>query len=188
MSDLGKAIGIGSAIAVAVLLVVVGAFWVSTSNGEIRLRNAITAKQVDNTSEFDNCWKKISQVVQVADKDRESLKGIFVDHAKARTTDGGGAIMKWVQESVPNVDSKTFVNLQNIIISSRDSWTQRQKELIDLKREHDNVIDTWPSSMICGSRGKIDISIVTSSKTKESFRTGEDNDVDLFGGRQLEKK
>ncbi len=170
---------IGSGVALAGLVLISVIYGITTSNREIGLRNQIGNKQTDNTSEFDNCWKKISQTVQVAEKDRDSLKQIFVEHAQARTTDGGG-LMKWVQESVPNIDTKTFANLQNIIVASRDAWTQRQKELIDLKREHDNMIDMFPSSLIVGSRGKIDIQVVTSSRTKESFRTGADDDVQLF--------
>lgn len=158
---------------------------VSYKNQEAGLRNAITAKQKDNTSEYDNMWKKISQSAQISEKDREGLKDIFVSHAQARTTGGSqdGSLMKWVTESVPNIDSSIMKNLMNIVTSSRDSWTQRQKEILDLKRTHDNLIDKWPSGMFIawfGNNQKIDVQIVTSSKTEEAFRTGKDDDTDVF--------
>ncbi len=172
------AIGIMFVIGLCLLI-----FFVSTMNAETRLRNAIKAKQTDNTSEFDNMWKKISQVAQVSEKHKDSLVEIFTEHAKARSGQAsGGSLATWIKESVPNVDLKTFENLQNIITSSRDRWTMRQKELIDLKREHDNVLTVFPGSAVCSILGReeIKIQIVTSGKTDESFRTGKDDDVDLF--------
>ncbi len=159
---------------------IVASMWVSAHNNEVRLRNAITAKQEDNKNQFDNMFKKISQVAQVTQKDRDSLAKIFVDHAKARTTSSNAAIMKWIQESVPKVDSTTFKNLQNIITASRNSWTMSQREILDLKREHDNVLTTFPSSMFVGSRPNIKVTIVTSTRTEESFETGKDDNTDLF--------
>lgn len=172
-------LGIGGAIGVLILMC--GVYFIGISNKEVSLRNLITAKQTDNKSEYDNMWKKIAQVAEVTDAQKQALKEIFVSHAQART--GGGpdkAIVKWVQESVPNVDTSTFNNLMNIISSSRDRWTMRQKELIDFKREHDNMIDMFPSNVLVGGRGKINITIVTSTKTEKTFETGKDDDVNVF--------
>ena len=158
-----------------------GCMYVGAHNSEVGLRNAITAKQKDNQSEFDNMWKKIKQTAQVTDAAKNALKEIFVEHAKAR---GGpkGSLATWIKESVPNIspDSMPFRTLMNIIVSSRDSWTQRQKELLDLKREHDNVIDKFPSTIFVGSRGKIEVQIVTSGRTEKAFESGKDEDVDVF--------
>jgi hypothetical protein len=175
------------ALAIVVVVVVIGiglgVFVVSTLNGEVRLRNAIVAKQKDNTSEFDNMWKKISQVAQVTDAQKDALLEIFQGYAKARSAGKeGGSLANWIHEAVPNVDTSTFNNLQNLISSSRDGWTMRQKELIDLNREHDNMIDVFPSSLVCSmfGREKIEIIIVTSGRTERTFETGKDDDVDVF--------
>jgi hypothetical protein len=165
-------------------LLVVGIYFVCTMNGETRLRNTITAKQTDNTSEFDNMWKKIQQSAQVTEGQKDALIAIFNGYASARSESmkGGAGLAKWITESCPNVDTKTFTNLQNIITSARDSWTQRQKELIDLNREHDNIITLFPSSLVCTilGREKIKIVVVTSTRTDESFKTGKDDDTTLF--------
>jgi hypothetical protein len=176
-------IGLVAGASVLLIAIVVGVMWVSANNTEIGLRNAIEAKQMDNTSEFDNMWKKIKQTAQVTDAAKTALQEIFIEHAKARSTGGGGGLAKWVQESVPNIqpDSMPFKNLMNIITSSRDRWTMRQKELLDLSREHNNVLGKFPSSVFVGSRGKIEIQIVTSGRTKEAFESGEDEDIDVFG-------
>lgn len=171
-----KAIVIGAVVLAAVIII--GAMLVNYSNTEIRLRNQIAAKQRDNQSELDNVQKKIKQTVQVTDLQMAALKDIIVGNAQARKG-GSGTLATFVSEAVPHLDTTTFNNLQNIIAGSRDAFTMRQKELLDLNREHDNLIDTWPSSMIVGSRGKIQVTIVTSAHAKESFITGEDNDIKL---------
>jgi len=184
------ALGIGGSL---LLMVIIMLFYgIGVSNKEARLRNQITAKQTDNTNEYDNMWKKIKQSAEVTDGQKEALRQIFVDHAKARSGDGGkNAVMLWIKESIPNVDTSTFNQLMNIVTGSRDRFTMRQKELLDFKREHDNMIDTFPSSMILSflGRGKIDVVIVTSTRTKEAFRTGEDDDTSVFdkGKKPAEK-
>jgi uncharacterized membrane-anchored protein YhcB (DUF1043 family) len=180
---MSKGLMVVLAVVVIVLIVgiTIGSMWIQYNNGEISLRNQITMKLKDNQSEFDNMWKKISQVTQVAVKDRESLSKIFNDYAEARTPKSdNAALMRWVQESIPNINQQTFTNIQNIVISSRDSWTMRQKELLDYKREHDNLRTLFPSSIFVGGRPEIIVTIITSSKTENAFKTGKDEDVDLF--------
>lgn len=162
--------------------IIVGMF-ISTSNTESRLRTTIENKLKDNTSEFDNMYKKISQVAQVSEKQMSYLKDIIISHAEARTGTGdGGSIMKWIQESVPNIDTSTMNNLQNIITSSRDSWTMRQKELIDLSREHTTMLRVFPSNVILSFLGRkeIPITIITSSRTENVFKTGKDDEIKVF--------
>jgi len=175
------------AISVVAIMVLGGGILFGTcigiSNEEKSLRNLISAKQTDNKSEFDNMWKKISTTAEVSQGQKEALKEIFESHASARKgQSSGGALATWIQESVPNVDLSTYNNLQNIIVASRDGWTMRQKEIIDMKRTHDNLIDLFPSSMVLGflGREKINIQIVTSSRTEESFETGLDDEVSVF--------
>jgi len=170
-------------IGIAIVGVFVAMTLMSWSNAERAQRNLLTAKQKDNTSEFDNLKKKINAVVSIPEAKFASLHDLFVDHASARTAGGSkdGSLMKWVTESVPNVDkaSDIYDNVMNIIVSSRDSWTQRQKELLDMKRVHDNILDLGFRGMFLTQvlgRQKIDVTIVTSASTKKAFETGEDND------------
>ncbi len=165
---------------VVITIVIIIGMYVTYSNAEVRLRNTITAKQTDNKSEMDAMWKTISQTAQVTEEQKNALMEIFNGYAQARTGEGGGSLMKWVQESVPNVDQSTYRNLQNIITAQRDGFKFRQKELLDLKREHDNLIDTLPSKLFVGGRGKINVVIVTSTRTEGAFQSGKDDDVNLF--------
>ena len=181
--DKKTAVTLGIVGIIILVILIGGCVTTSTFNNEASLRTTIEQKQIDNKNQFDNMWKKISQVAQVTEAQKNALMEIFNSYATARTGDGsGGAVMKWVQESCPNVDISTFKNLQNIITSSRDSFTMRQTELLDLKREHDKLLRTFPSNMILSMFGRrsIDVVIVTSTKTAEIFATGKDDDVQVF--------
>lgn len=190
----GLIIGLGIVGIIILVLLVLGGSIVGTFNQEVALRTTIEQKQKDNTSEFDNMWKKISQVAQVTEGQKEALKEILVGYANARSQgrDGQGSFINALHEAIPNVDTTTFNNLQNIIVGSRDSFTMRQKELLDLKREHDKLLRTFPSNVILGMFGRkeIDVRIVTSSKTEKTFETGKDDDVSVFSSKtsNVEKK
>jgi hypothetical protein len=166
---------------------IIGVMYMNYSNTEVGLRNRIEAKQKDNTSRFDNMWKEINQVAQVTEGQKNALREIFEGYAKARSGSGdGGSLAKWIHESVPNVDTSTFNNLQNIITGSRDRWTEEQAKLIDLNLQHDNCLMQAPSSWFVGSRPRIEIKIVTSSRTEAAFDAGKDDDVNVFP-RKAEK-
>lgn len=167
---------------IGLVVVMIGSMFISYNNKEVMLRTTMVAQQLDNTSVFDNMGKKISQVAQVSVKQMEMLKEIFASHARARSSGSDQQVMTWIKESIPNVDTTTFNNLQNIIVSSRDAWTMSQRKLIDLKREHDQLLQMFPSNIILGMLGKkpFEIKIITSSKTEKAFETGKDDDVKLF--------
>lgn len=164
----------------ALLILIVVSVWISTSNTEVRLRNAIAAKQRDNQLELDNLQKKISQSGQVTQAQVDAVRSIVVGNSDARTQNGAGQLATLVREAVPNVDTTTFRQLMNVVTGSRDAFTMRQKEILDLKREHDNVRTTFPGSLIVGSRPEIQVVVVTSDRATESFRTGLDNDTNVF--------
>jgi len=155
---------------------------VGISNQEVRLRNQIEAVQLDNKNEFDLMWKKIAQVAQVTKEERASVEGIIVNYAAERGSNAGnGSFINAVREALPNIENKTFLNLQNIITASRDRFAGRQTQLIDLKRAHDDLLETVPSSWFVGDRGEIEIIVITSSETDKTFDTGRDDHVDVFG-------
>lgn len=142
------------------------------------------AKQESNKNEFDSMWKKQMQSAQITSQQKDALYNLVVGYAKARADQAKGSLAASVKEVVPNVDqnSHLFQQLMNIVNASRDVWTTKQNELIDLNRVHTNIVTVPPSSFICTLLGKdvIKITIVTSERTDESFKTGKDNEIDLF--------
>ena len=167
---------------ILLLVIIVASMGVGYSNSEIDLRTAIEAKTKDNESEFDNMFKKISQVAQVSEKQKQAIVDLVAGHAKARGgIKGGGSFVNALHESIPNQTMGQYKQLSTIIIASRDRWTMRQKELIDLSRAHERLRKRFPSSLFVGGRGTIAITVVTSTRAKEAMTTGVDDDISVFG-------
>jgi hypothetical protein len=133
---------------------------------------------------MDAMWKIIDQTAQVTVMQKTALMEIFNGYATARTGDDSSAsLMKWIKECVPNVDQSTYTKLMNTIAAQREGFKFRQKEILDFKREHDNLIDVFPGNIFAAllGRNKIDVVIVTSTRTENAFKTGKDDDTTLPG-------
>lgn len=173
-------IGLGVAVVLGAILLFM---YVGYSNSEVQLRNQITAKQKANEASFDTCWKIIKQQAQVAETYKDGFKEIYVGLMEGRHYEKGGALMKFITEANPAFDIRLFEKVSNSIEAQRTSFLRDQQQLLDLKREHDNLLDVLPGSIFVGGRPRIEVKIITSGATQETFRTGEENDVDVFGSR-----
>lgn len=154
------------------------------------LKQEILAKQKNNQSEFDNMWKKIKQISNVSDKYKDGFVEALTSYAEARSnkgaTAGKGSVnsplaINALQEAIPNLSNETYQQLNNTIASSRDRFTEQQKQLVDMEREYNTLITSFPNVLIFKAMGisEIHTTIVTSSKTEKSFATGKDDDVEL---------
>lgn len=178
-------IGMGCAAVAAITIIavlVVGSFWVSTYNRQQRLLAQYEAKVDANRAELSNLKSKLPEAAQVTDAQMEKLGELFTNYAEARSPDGGGALMQWVTEAVPNVDQATFLNLQNMIAATRDSWTKRQTELVDITREYNTNLATQPKGAILAFHGfeRLVPVVIVTSDTNRAFETGVDEKIDLF--------
>lgn len=162
--------------------ITMGAYLIGTYNTQVTLQTTYNAKVKANEADFDNMKKKITQVAQVSEMQMNKLKELFSSYGDSRTNKNGTAVMNWIKESIPNVDTKTFQNLQNIIVGSRDSFTSRQKELVDVSREYNQNLALFPRNLVLGMFGfkAIDPKIVTSTATEKAFETGKDDDNKVF--------
>jgi len=182
-----------------IILVAIGLFafvggcttmsWIRTSNKEIKLRNEVSAQQDVCKAFFDNMFKSIAQVAEVADvkmdKSKEAFKEIYPALIEGRYSgEKGGALMKWVTESNPQFDisaaGSLYDKLADVIEAKRNEFFTEQKKLTSINNQHKNIIETWPGSWFLSGRDTIVITIITSTKTKEVYATGEENDIKLF--------
>lgn len=179
MGKLGIVIGIVAVFVVGVL----GVSFVQYSNTEIRLRNQIDAQQEANKTVFDQTWKIIQQQAGVASEYKDSFREVYGEIMQERYSNKrGGALFSWIHEHNPEFDSSLFAKVMSSIEVQRTQFTAVQKRLIDLKREHDDMLEVFPSSLFLAVAGRqpVNIQIVTSTKTEETFKTGTEDDVDLF--------
>lgn len=167
-------------LAVGAVILIPMLMYVSYNNQEVRLRNALAAQQKSNEAVFDNTWKILKQQAGVAEQHKNAFREIYSDLMHGRYDSGGGQMMKWIQEHNPQFDSNLFGRLMTSIEAQRTTFTREQQKLIDMKREHDNLLTTLPSSVFVGSRGAVQIVVVTSGRTDRAFQEGQEDDIDLF--------
>lgn len=166
---------------VVVLAVIYGFMSVHYKNTEVGLRNQGKAQQKSNEAVYDNTWKILQQIAGVADEYKNGFKEIYPALMEGRYGNArGGALLSFVTESNPQFDMKLYEKLANSIEAQRTVFTREQQKLIDIKREHDDLLAMFPSSWFVGDRDPLEIQIVTSSKTEKVFETGKEDDVDLF--------
>ena len=101
--------------------------------------------------ELSNLKSKLPEAASVTDAQMDKLAELLNSYAAARTPEADGALMLWVQESVPNIDQTTFLNLQNVLVWLRGIERLRQRELVDIARAYNVNLETQPSGTILGS-------------------------------------
>jgi uncharacterized protein YqiB (DUF1249 family) len=162
--------------------------YMSYSNAEVKLRNRAVAQEKVCEANFDKMWKVIKQKAGVTEQYKDGFRDIYVDLIRGRyaNTDSSGTVkqsdnlMKWIQESNPVFDVSLYKDLMVAIEAQREAFFDEQKTLIDIKMQHDNCLNTFPSSLFVGSRPVIEIKIITSETTEEVYSTGQENNIELF--------
>lgn len=181
MNDTFKYIFVGLLVFVLVSVISIGCWAIDLKNAEIALKQRIEAQQTANKAEFDNMKKKILQNNQVSDKYKQGLIDVLTAYTEGRKVDGEQLMMKWSNEAVPVLSPELYKQLSNIIVSSRDKFTIQQKQLLDLQREYNTLISTFPNSIIFTLTGidKIEVIVITSTDADKAFETGKDDDIKL---------
>jgi len=174
----GLIVGAVALVTLGIICAIVG---ISASNKEIKLRSKITAQKEVCEAYYDKMWKVVSQKAQVAEKYEETFKDIYPKLIDGRYGDEkGGTLMKWIQESNPDFDTKLYSDLNLSIQAERAGFVAEEEMLIDLNNQHRIIRQTFPSSLFIGSRPDIEIIIVSSDDTKKVMTTGKENDIDVF--------
>lgn len=168
------------------LVLVVGLFitgaslvmWaVGTHNNYVSLEESIKAQYSQNQNNYDNYYKSVSETMQLTDAYSEDFKKVYDSLMQGRYGEGGSqAVMQWIQENMPQMDSSVYTKVQDSILAGRRDFEQNQKLLLDKKRVYEQELRVMPKSLLAGFMGfpKIDLEqfgIVTSEKTDEAFKT-----------------
>jgi len=166
-----------------IFLIMAGVWAVGLNNDEIKLRNRGLAQQETCAAYFDKMWKILQQKAGVTDQYKEGFKEIYTALIEGRYSDEGKGqetFMKWIVESNPTFDVSLYKDLMASIEGERNGFFMEQQKLIDIDRQHKDMRMTFPNKMIIGSRSDLEIKVIKSLKTEEVYKTGQENDVDLF--------
>lgn len=162
---------------------------ISYKNTEVEISQKTIAQQDVCKANFDKMFKTINQVAQTAGQfvkvSKESFKEIYPSLMQGRYgNERGGALLSLIKENNPQFDMKAigklYENLQNAIEANRNEYFIEQTKLIDMKREHSTLIKKFPASLFLSDIKEIDITIITSEQTENVYKTGQENDIELF--------
>ncbi len=163
------------------LALAAGCMVVGYQNQGVSLRNNFDAQHGKVELAYDTMWKKIAQQAQVTDAAKEGFKDVYHGLMEARYSGQNPAFL-WLHEHNPDFDLSMFRQLMNTIDGERESLEREQTRLLDIRMQYDNLRERFPSSLVCGGMQNLpDVPLITSSRSQEVIRTGQDNDINVFG-------
>jgi hypothetical protein len=173
-------------IAVLVILCIPVLQSISLYNQYHLIVNKFNQKMDERSAFYDKMWKTISQKGKVAVKNDSSFTRNINLIMQGRK-DAEGLMMKWVQESNPNVNfqevSALYKDLSRTIEAEREGFFIQEKYLQDIKLQCDNLLAVFPGGWILRTffgAEYIKYKPITSDRTDDAVRTGKDNDVSVF--------
>ena len=155
---------------------------VSVKNQSVELRNQASAKEDQGRLMYDEMFKVFVQKAGITEKNSEAFKDAYVGIMDARYGNDNNVMMKFITEQNPSFNHSMYEDLSRTVEAKRVQYRELQTALRDIKREHDNLRTKLPSSIFMAILGEKElvVTLVTSARTKEAYKTGEDNDLELF--------
>lgn len=122
---------------------------------------------------LDNMWKIISDKFDMSQQYADDFKEIAKVNIGAFNQ--GGEMWKWINTQLPQIDPTIYKEVMATIESERLSFENAQKKIIDIVREHNNLIVKVPSSWFISDKTLLEWKVISSKETKEIMESREDN-------------
>jgi hypothetical protein len=170
---------------IAVVSIMIVSSLLSFRADAVKMEETIIAQYSQNQNSYDSMWKKFKEMAQVTDMYSNDLKKVYDSAIQGRYgEDGSRAMFQWIQEHNPNLDSTTYIKLQNAIESGRTNFENEQKSLIDRKMAYQMLLRSNRALFVNWvlKFPKIDLdkySIVTSAPTDDAFTSKKADEIKL---------
>ena len=139
-----KAAAIVGGIILAIVLLVGGVIatsYISANNYGVTIEAQLRAERSNNQNILAGYTQKIKEAAQVPDMYVADLTKVTEAAIKGRYgQDGSKAVFQWLKEQNPNLDSKLYVKLQQIIEGGRDEFKNGQTKMLDVKRQYETQL------------------------------------------------
>ncbi len=153
--------GFGAKEAGWVVLALVGFFVLSAGvdacsihNGCVRQENGLEAQYSQNQNDYTSYWNKLKEMAQVPSMYEADLEKVYKSALAGRYGEGGSkAVVSFIAEHNPQLDSSMYTHIQQAIEAGRDHFEADQKELLDKRRVYENSLGEWPGSAFASSMG-----------------------------------
>ena len=132
---------------------------------------------------FDDMWKIIKKQAKVPEHFKNDYKELILADNTTTYGDKGlqiNGFMSTIQKTNPTFTPDMYNKLMQTIESEMKRFEREQKTLIALSEQHDLLLVSPLGSWFLEGIQPVGITLITSGKTKEAYKTGEDNDTDVF--------
>lgn len=153
-------------------IVVVFGMYFSYNNTHVDFHNQYEAQNDVIETRLDNMWKIISDKFSMSQQYADDFKKVAATNSS--NFGQGGEMWKWVQATYPQIDSSIYKEVMSSIESERKGLENAQKRIIDICREHNNLIMKVPSSWFISDRTPLEWVVISSKESKNIMITRED--------------
>lgn len=167
-----------------IIIVVIGVIFfamdMTYNNQQVRLVNQFKTEEQTIEATYDNMWKSIQQIAQVADKYKESFKEVYLEIIDERYNKDNGMLINWLKESNPQFDPSVYEQLATAIEVERERFLNAQIKILDVVREQNNLLDVVPSKWFLGDCERLKYEVISSEKTKSVMKSRMEEDINIF--------
>lgn len=158
---------------IVLFLGVYAIMYFSYNNQHKDLHNRYDAEVGVVETRLDNMWKIISDKFDMSQQYADDFKEVAKINAGAFSE--GGEVWKWINTQFPQIDPSIYKEVMATIEAERKGLENAQKKIIDITREHNNLVSKVPSSWFISDKTFMDWVVISSTETKEIMTTREDN-------------
>ena len=162
-------------LSVGILIVALVIAYFTLNNQEESLRKAAEAQLKAIESVHDTMWKIIKEKANVSEKYRQTFESIYPDIIAGRYKDTQD--MLWIQEDNPDFDVSLYADLMQSIEVQRMHFSEAQKHMVDIVREHETLINSIPHKWFISNRTPIEYVVISSGKTKDVMTSRVDDEI-----------
>lgn len=135
---------IGIVSLIFVLGFIAASSYIGATNYGARIEAQLNAELDNNQNVLAQGQQKVMETAQVPGMMRDDFAKVAKDAISGRYgAEGSKATMQWLQEQNPNLDSKVYIKLQQVIEAYRDEFKNSQTKMIDVRRQYDAELGTF---------------------------------------------
>lgn len=206
---------LGAVVLVAIIVISCINYVIGVRNEGERQEQDLTALYSQSMNSLSTCFDQGQVAAQVTQKEYESIKDILVGAVSARYVDasgnatnasgvlGGGQLISALQEQYPQIDQRSWQNLQTLVIGCRDEFQGKQDQIqafaasYNKWRVSDNLFNSWIKAEFPSKELKVTTAngdnlygqsaydritrVVAVDEAITAFETGKLDGQDLFG-------
>ena len=168
-------------VAFIVLIVIVGATsYIGANNYGAKIEAQLIAERDNNQNVLAQGQQKVMEAAQVPAMMRDDFAKVAKDAITGRYgPNGSQATFQWLQEQNPQMDSKVYAKIQQLVEAYRDEFKNSQTKMIDVRRQYDAELGMFWRGMWLRIAGfpKVDLTQfkpITTDRVEDTYKRGKE--------------